>query len=136
LALASFGARSAQQSRTLEWPQQMPGPITDYVGDTVVANGLRVTGVDADEGFWVEKNGQRAWIQLLTTNTRPPAESRQTVRVGEIWSVRGTVQRHNPDFPSTIYFCTGPEQQRSARELSGVPTHFAVAVEFLSPGYG
>lgn len=136
LSLASFGSRSAQQSRTLEWPQQMPGPITDYVGDTIVANGLTVTSVDADEGFWVVKNGQRAWVQILTTNGRPPAESPQHVSVGQVWSLRGTVKTHDRNFPSTIYFCTGPEKDRSARELSAVPTHIAVAVEFLSPGYG
>jgi hypothetical protein len=107
----------------------MPGPITDYVGRRVTANGLRVTSVDADEGFWVEKEGQRAWVQIETA-----AESPYTVLPGEVVSVSGRVLPHNPDFPSRIYFCANREV--SATELSRAPTHFAVLVDEVSFGAG
>lgn len=134
LALASSSTRFAQNQATLDWPNDMPGPLTAYTGRQIRAMGLKVTGVDADEGFWVEKNGQRAWIELLTTNDRPPGESPYTVRVGDTVTLFGTVQRHDPNFPSQIYFCIG--RDISARELSSAGVHLAVGVEALSFGTG
>jgi hypothetical protein len=131
-ALASFSAadlRAAQEQPALVWPAQMPGPITNYVGRRVTAAGLHVTGVDADEGFWVEKNGQRAWVQIETAK-----ESPYTVRVGDTVSISGRVLPHNPDFPSKIFFCPG--RTASANELSRAPTHFAVLVDAVSFGTG
>ena len=137
-ALASFrapGARSAadqeaeQAQPALDWPKDMPGPMTDYVGRRVSAFGLTVTGVDADEGFWVEKNGRRAWIQIETAT-----ESPYTVRVGDVVSLSGRVLPHDPNFPSQIFFCPG--RTVSANELSHTPTHLAVKVDALKFGRG
>ena len=55
-ALSSFGTTSsvsadyaaAQAEPALVWPQEMPEPMTNYVGRRVNAFGLRVTSVDAD----------------------------------------------------------------------------------------
>ncbi len=131
-ALTGFsgaGLEAAQAQPALVWPTQMPGPITDYVGRRVTANGLRVTSVDADEGFWVTKADQRAWIQIETV-----AESPYTVRPGDVVSLSGRVLPHDPDFPSQVYFCPGLDA--SAAELSRAPTHFAVRVESVSFGVG
>jgi len=133
-ALASYfsdpaAAEAKAAEPALVWPQEMPGPITDYVGRRVTANGLRVTSVDADEGFWVEKDGQRAWIQIETATESPYA-----VKPGDVVSVSGRVLPHNPNFPSQIYFCANREA--SATELSRAPTHFAVLVDEVSFGAG
>jgi hypothetical protein len=131
-ALASFSAadlRAAQAQPALDWPKDMPEPMTNYVGRRVSAFGLKVTGVDADEGFWVEKNGRRAWVEIETAT-----ESPYTVRVGDTVSLSGRVLPHNPDFPSQIFFCPG--RTASANELSKAPTHLAVRVDAVSFGTG
>ena len=125
----SDGTGTAQVQPALVWPGDMPNPITEYVGRRVTANGLRVTSVDADEGFWVAKADRRAWVQIETT-----AESPYTVKPGDVVSLSGRVLPHDPDFPSQIYFCA--DRQASASELSRAPTHFAVRVDALSFGVG
>lgn len=124
---AAVAAKAAEPA--LVWPQQMPGPITDYVGRRVTANGLQVTSVDADEGFWVSKDGQRAWIQIETA-----AESPYTVKPGDVVSISGRVLPHDPSFPSRIYFCAN--RQAAETELSRAPTHFAVLVDEVTFGAG
>ena len=69
VASADFAA--AQSQPALVWPQEMPEPMTNYVGRRVQAFGLRVTAVDADEGFWVSKDGRTAWVQLETPPRAP-----------------------------------------------------------------
>ena len=91
---------AAQAQPALVWPDQMPEPMTNYVGRRVSAFGLKVTGVDADEGFWVQKGDRRAWVQLETST-----ESPYTVRVGDTVSLSGRVLPHDPNFPSQIMFC-------------------------------
>jgi hypothetical protein len=124
---ANFAAAQAQPA--LVWPQDMPEPMTNYVGRRVQAFGLQVTSVDADEGFWVAKDGRTAWIQILT-----PTESPYTVLPGQIVSLSGSVYPHDPSWPSQIFFC--PDRQASAARLAGVPTHIAIKVDSLSLGVG
>ena len=132
-ALASFrlsaGQEADQAEPALVWPDGMPQPLQSYEGLRVNAFGLKVTGVDADEGFWVEKNGRRAWVQLQTLT-----ESPYTVKVNDTVSLTGRVLPHSPDFPSKIFFCPG--RTASATELSRQPEHFAVLVDSLSFGTG
>ena len=129
-ALASFRAQNADQAEpALVWPNGMPQPLQSYEGLRVNAFGLQVTGVDADEGFWVEKDGRRAWVQLQTLS-----ESPYTVRVGDTVSLTGRVLPHSPDFPSKIFFCLG--RNASATELSRQPEHLAVLVDSLKFGTG
>jgi hypothetical protein len=135
-ALSGFGTAmsesdlaAAQAQPALVWPQDMPDPMTNYVGHRVQAFGLQVTSVDADEGFWVAKDGRTAWIQILT-----PAESPYTVQPGQTVSLNGTVSRHDPQWPSQIFFC--PDRQESASRLAAVTTHIAIKVESLSFGIG
>ena len=125
LSSSEFAAEQAKEP--LVWPEQMPEPMTNYVGRRVMASGLKVTSVDADEGFWVEKDGRTAWIQILT-----PTESPYTVLPGEMVTLSGSVYPHNPDWPSQIFFC--PDRQASATRLSEVPTHIAIKVDSLDFG--
>ncbi len=136
LALSSFGTSTtdsdfaaAQAQPALVWPQDMPEPMTNYVGRRVQAFGLQVMTVDADEGFWVSKDGRTAWIQILT-----PTESPYTVLPGQIVSLSGSVYPHDAQWPSQIFFC--PDRQASESRLAGVPTHIAIKVESLSLGIG
>ena len=93
------------------------------------AFGLQVMTVDADEGFWVSKDGRTAWIQILT-----PTESPYTVLPGQIVSLSGSVYPHDAQWPSQIFFCA--DRQASESRLAGVPTHIAIKVESLSLGIG
>ena len=131
---ASYLAEQEAQP-PLVWPDEVPGPLTDYVGRRVEASGLRVTAVDADEGFWVEKNGRRTWIQLAepVQGHRPP-ESAYTVRVGDDVSLSGQVVPHDPNYPSRIYFCTeeGPGYQNSFDDVAAAGVHLAVQVNELN----
>ena len=134
-ALSSFGTSSsvsadfaAEQSQpALVWPQEMPEPMTNYVGRRVNAFGLRVTSVDADEGFWVEKDGRTAWIEILTST-----ESPYTVLPGQTVSLSGSVYpttRGSPRRSSSVR--TG---RRAPSRLAAVPTHIAIKVDSLSIG--
>ena len=124
---ADQGADSSRPA--LVWPDGMPEPLSSYEGRRVSAFGLLVTGVDADEGFWVQKSGRRAWVQLQT-----PTESPYTVRVGDTVSLSGRVVPHGPNFPSQVVFCPG--RTASAAELSRASQHIAVGVDALSFGTG
>jgi hypothetical protein len=134
-ALSSFGTSTtanadyaaAQAQPALVWPQEMPEPMKNYVGRRVNAFGLRVTSVDADEGFWVEKDGRTAWVQILTST-----ESPYTVLPGQTVSLSGSVYPHDPKFPSEIFFC--PDRGASANRLAAVDTHIAIKVDSLSFG--
>lgn len=136
LALSGFGTSmsdsdfaAAQAQPALVWPQDMPEPMTNYVGRRVQAFGLQVMTVDADEGFWVSKDGRTAWIQLETYT-----ESPYTVKPGDVVSLNGTVLPHDDRFPSRLYFCA--DRQVSASRLAQVPTHLAVRVDSLKFGIG
>ena len=120
---------AAQAQPALVWPDGMPEPMTNYEGRRVSAFGLKVTSVDANEGFWVQKGNRRAWIQLETST-----ESPYTVRAGDVVSLSGRVLPHDPNFPSQIMFC--PDRTVSRQELSRTPTHLAVRVDALSFGTG
>jgi hypothetical protein len=136
MALSTFGTSmsdsdlaAAQAQPALVWPQDMPEPMTNYVGRRVQAFGLQVMTVDADEGFWVSKDGRTAWIQLETYT-----ESPYTVKSGDVVSLNGTVLPHDDRFPSRLYFCA--DRQASASRLAQVPTHLAVRVDSLKFGIG
>ena len=137
LELSSYGTSSmsdadlaaAQEKPALVWPQDLTEPMTNYVGRRVQAFGLQVMTVDADEGFWVSKDGHTAWVQLETYT-----ESPYIVKPGDVVSFRGTVLPHDDRFPSRLYFCA--DRQASASRLAQVPTHLAVRVDSLKFGIG
>ena len=131
--LASYSPERIAAARAqppLVWPDGLSGPLTDQVGRRVTADGLRVTSVDADEGFWIEKNGREAWIQLAepVPGERPP-ESPYSVEVGDVVSLSGSVSVHEPNYPGRIFFCPG--RDASSDRLANAGVHLAVAIEDL-----
>ncbi len=126
----SANIAAAQAQPPLAWPDDVSGPLTDHVGRRVTADGLRVTSVDADEGFWVEKNGRQAWIQLAepVAGERPP-ESPYRVEVGDVVSMSGSVYPHEANYPTRIYFC--PDRDASSTRVADAGVHLAVAIEDL-----
>jgi len=120
---------AAEAQPALVWPDDMPEPMTNYVGRRVSAFGLKVTSADADEGFWVQKDGRRAWVQIETA-VEPP----YVVHAGDTVSLSGRVLPHDPSFPNKLMFC--PDRGASKAELARATTHFAVAVDGISFGTG
>jgi hypothetical protein len=116
---------AAEAQPPLVWPDEMPEPMTNYVGRRVTASDLKVTSADADEGFWVQKGGRRAWVQIEAA-----AEPPYVVRAGDTVSLTGRVLPHDPNYPNQLVFC--PDRQASKRELSRASTHFAVAVDGIT----
>ena len=109
MARASDGAITPQSAPGVVLSISRVGHIFRTKGRRVQAFGLKVTSVDADEGFWVAKDGRTAWIQIVT-----PAESPYTVQPGQTVSLNGSVYRHDAQWPSQIFFC--PDRQVSAAQ--------------------
>lgn len=106
-------------------------PLTSQLmtqpGRVVVAQGVRVQHVAADEGFWVNLDGDRVWVQLTTRR-----ESPFVVRDGDVVSFRGTVVAHDRTFPDGLGMCSPAD----ARAVAAEATHVAVPVRSLSFGVG
>lgn len=70
------------------------GSLKRLVGQTVVADHVRVLAVSADEGFWVGNSAiERVWVQLSTAG-----ESTETIRVGQQLSFRARVVANDAGF--------------------------------------
>ena len=67
--------------------------LREHVGQRVVADGVEVDSVPADEGFWVQTDGGRVWVQVDTAG-----ESPFEVREGQRVDLTGTVVAHGADF--------------------------------------
>jgi hypothetical protein len=66
------------------------------MGEDVVACGVTVQSVPANEGFWIgDTADERLWVEIVTTG-----ESIVRVRPGQRVTLRGTVVEHGPDFPA------------------------------------
>ena len=129
LALVGLSDDDQPAGDGLVIPSQTPGDLDQYVGRKVSAFGVRVTSVDADEGFWVDAGGRRVWVQLETLT-----ESPYTVLPGQTVSFTGRVIPHEPNWPDLIDFCH--DRHASAQELSRQGAHVAVPVDALSFGVG
>lgn len=92
--------------------------VRDHVGSTVVADGVEVEDVPADEGFWVETAGDRAWVQVDTAG-----ESPFVVEPGRRISFTGQVVAHDPDFARQPEFPAA-----DADELADAGAHVEVDV--------
>jgi hypothetical protein len=129
LGLVGVSDSDGQPGDGLVIPKDTPGELTQYVGRKVSAFAVRVTSVDADEGFWVDAGGKRVWVQLQTLG-----ESSYTVQPGQVVSFTGRVLPHDANFPNTIDFCH--DRHASAEELSRQGAHVAVPVDALTFGVG
>lgn len=92
--------------------------LRDHVGDRVVANGVEVDAVPADEGFWVDAGGDRVWVQVDTAGESPFA-----VREGQRLDLTGTVVAHGADFVQQPDFPAA-----DAEELADAGAHVEVDV--------
>lgn len=101
--------------------------MATMTGQEVSAQGVRVQHVGADEGFWVDLVGGRAWVQMLTVG-----ESPFTVHDGDIVSFRGRVVAHDAVYPTTIRMCSRAEEQALAAQT----THIEVPVGAMTFGVG
>lgn len=92
--------------------------LREHVGDRVVANGVEVDAVPADEGFWVDAGGDRVWVQVDTAGESPFA-----VQEGQRLDLTGTVVAHGADFVQQPDFPAA-----DAEELADVGAHIEVDV--------
>ena len=121
LALSGFGTSTtdsdfaaAQAQPALVWPQDMPEPMTNYVGRRVQAFGLQVMTWTPTRASGCRRTAARPGSRSST-----PTESPYTVLPGQIVSLSGSVYPHDAQWPSQIFFC--PDRQASASRLAGVP---------------
>lgn len=98
--------------------------LREHVGDRVVADGVEVDAVPADEGFWVDAGGDRVWVQVDTAGESPFA-----VLEGQRLDFTGTVVAHGPDFVQQPDFPAG-----DAEELIDAGAHVEVDVADLRIG--
>lgn len=87
-------------------------------GQRVAADGARVDGVPADEGFWVAADRRRVWVQLTTAG-----ESPFEVEPGDRVTFTGQVAAHDPDFADRPEFSAA-----DAEELIDAGAHVEVDV--------
>lgn len=88
------------------------GSLRDHIGEPVVADGLSVQAVPADEGFWVGTAAAgRVWVQLETAR-----ESAVTVRRGDRVSFRGTLRAATPGTAERVGLTTTEGAAQLARE--------------------
>jgi hypothetical protein len=92
--------------------------LREHVGDRVVANGVEVDAVPADEGFWVDAGGDRVWVQVDTAGESPFA-----VQEGQRLDLTGTVVAHGTDFVQQPDFPAA-----DAEELADAGAHVEVDV--------
>jgi len=97
-------------------------PVADdlalLVGQQVVARGVLVLTVPADEGFWVgDGPAARVWVQLPSSR-----ESRATIRPGQRLSFVGTVVAHGDDYAAQV----GVTRAEGADNLSRQGAHVVV----------
>jgi hypothetical protein len=92
--------------------------VRDAVGREVVAEGVEVDGVPADEGFWVETGGDPAWVQVDTAG-----ESPFVVQPDQRVSFTGLVVAHEPDFARQPEF-----SEADAEALADAGAHIEVDV--------
>ncbi len=113
---------------TLTGPRGPVLPVADdlalLTGQRVVARGVRVLSVPADEGFWVgDGPAARVWVQLPTTR-----ESRARIRPGQLLSFVGTVVAHDSAYAQRV----GVTAAEGADALTRQKAHIAVSPDGVS----
>lgn len=97
--------------------------LRQQVGQPMTLNSMYVTSVPADEGFWVDSDHGRMWVQIDTV-----AESPYDVDAGDTVSFSGRVVAHGSDFPAQVGV-TGAE---GAGDLAGAGAHISIPVNGLA----
>jgi hypothetical protein len=91
--------------------------LASQVGQQITMSRVPVQSVPADEGFWVNSDHGRVWVQIATDH-----ESPYTVRSGDVVTLRGVVVAHNPDFPGRV----GVTAAEGAAGLAAARAHVTI----------
>lgn len=92
--------------------------LRGLAGDKVIAQGARVLGVPADEGFWVANSDGKVWVQLRHRASESPVQIRPRQR---IW-FDSVVVRHDASFARSVGLNAGSDE----RELTRQQAHLLV----------
>jgi hypothetical protein len=124
-ALAALGLALVAAQSSVAAADTMPvsGVLRQQVGQTVTMTGMHVSSVPADEGFWVDSDHGRMWVQIETVT-----ESPYDVDSGDTVSFRGRVVANGPDFPAQVGV-TGGE---GSTDLAGAGAHISIPVDALT----
>jgi hypothetical protein len=97
--------------------------INQQVGQRVTMSRVQVQSVPADEGFWVDSDHGRVWVQIDTRR-----ESPYTVSRGEVVSFTGTVVAHGQDYPAQV----GVTGSEGAAALAAQGAHIRIPVNGIA----
>jgi hypothetical protein len=93
--------------------------LSQQVGQRVSMSRVQVASVPADEGFWVDSDHGRVWVQIDTRG-----ESPYTVSRGEVVSFTGIVVAHGQDYPAQV----GVTRSEGAAALAAQGAHIRIPV--------
>lgn len=93
------------------------------VGQQTTMNAMLVVEVPADEGFWVDSDHGRIWVQIETTT-----ESWYDVDVGDTVSFTGRVVAHGPDFAAQV----GVTAAEGSADLTTAGAHVTIPLNALT----
>lgn len=91
--------------------------LVHQIGLQVTMNGMHVASVPADEGFWVDSDHGRMWVQIDT-----PRESPYDVDAGDTVSFSGQVDANGADFPARV----GVTSAEGAADLTAAGAHITI----------
>jgi hypothetical protein len=99
--------------------------LAQQVGQNVAMNGMHVDSDPADEGFWVDSDHGRMWVQIDTVR-----ESPYDVDADDVVSFRGVVVAHDSNFPAQV----GVTSSEGAADLAAAGAHIVIPVGALTFG--
>jgi hypothetical protein len=97
--------------------------LTQQIGQPVSMNRMHVAEVPADEGFWVDSDHGRMWVQINTTY-----ESPYDVDAGDTVSFSGQVVAHSQDFPRQV----GVTNAEGSADLVAAGAHIVIPLNGLT----
>ena len=99
--------------------------LTQQIGQQVSMNRMHVAEVPADEGFWVDSDHGRMWVQIDTV-----PESPYDVDADDVVSFSGVVVAHDSNFPTQV----GVTSAEGAADLAAAGAHIVIPVNALTFG--
>lgn len=99
--------------------------LTQQVGQRVEMNAMHVASDPADEGFWVDSDHGRMWVQIDTV-----PESPYDVDADDVVSFSGVVVAHDQNFPAQV----GVTSAEGAADLAAAGAHIVIPLNALTFG--
>jgi hypothetical protein len=99
--------------------------LAQQVGQNVSMNAMHVDSDPADEGFWVDSDHGRMWVQIDTVR-----ESPYDVDADDVVSFSGVVVAHDSTFPARV----GVTSSEGAADLAAAGAHIVIPVNALTFG--